>query len=140
MSGTTNYVTRWTDANTLGTSTIYDNGTNVGIGTASPSSMLHMVMGSSSGLANYVIIQSNSTQAYQGGILLNNRSLSGSYSLKISASNSDSDSAAAQFGYVINSDPGTFLNDGSSLEIRKSGNIILASSVMSRIICRIKSF
>ena len=40
MSGTTNYVTRWTDANTLGTSTIYDNGTNVGIGTASPSSCL----------------------------------------------------------------------------------------------------
>ena len=109
-------------------------------GTTSPFSMLHVVTGSSSGLANYVIIQSNSTQAYQGGILLNNRSLSGSYSLKISASNSDSDSAAAQFGYVINSDPGTFLNDGTALEIRKSGNIILASSVMSRIICRIKSF
>lgn len=35
-TGTTNYVTKWTGANTLGSSTIFDNGTNVGIGTTSP--------------------------------------------------------------------------------------------------------
>jgi hypothetical protein len=39
-SGTASYVARFTDTNTLGTGIIYDNGTNVGIGTASPSQKL----------------------------------------------------------------------------------------------------
>lgn len=32
-SGTTNYITKWTGSNSLGNSQIYDDGTNVGIGT-----------------------------------------------------------------------------------------------------------
>ncbi len=36
-TGTTNYVPKFTGANTLGDSQIFDNGTNVGIGTTSPS-------------------------------------------------------------------------------------------------------
>jgi hypothetical protein len=41
--GNTNYVPKWTGVTTLsGTSLIYDNGTNVGIGTASPSEKLHV--------------------------------------------------------------------------------------------------
>jgi ribosomal protein L35AE/L33A len=36
-SGTTNYLPKWTGSTALGDSLIYDNGTNVGIGTASPS-------------------------------------------------------------------------------------------------------
>jgi hypothetical protein len=35
-TGTTNYVAKWTDADTITNSQIFDNGTNVGIGTASP--------------------------------------------------------------------------------------------------------
>lgn len=35
-SGTANYVTKWTDADTIGNSIIYDNGSSVGIGTTSP--------------------------------------------------------------------------------------------------------
>jgi hypothetical protein len=35
-SGTTSYVARWTSASALGTGVLYDNGTNVGIGTATP--------------------------------------------------------------------------------------------------------
>ena len=38
--GTSNYVTKWTGANSLGSGIIYDNGTNVGIGTASPQAKL----------------------------------------------------------------------------------------------------
>lgn len=41
-SGTTNYVTKWTDADTIGNSQIFDNGTNVGIGTASPTYKLEI--------------------------------------------------------------------------------------------------
>jgi hypothetical protein len=41
-SGTTNYVPKFTASGTLGNSTIFDNGTNVGIGTTSPSGKLHI--------------------------------------------------------------------------------------------------
>jgi hypothetical protein len=36
-TGTANYIAKWQDANTIQNSIIYDNGTNVGIGTAGPS-------------------------------------------------------------------------------------------------------
>jgi hypothetical protein len=39
-SGTTNYVTKWIDGDTVGDSVIFDNGTNVGIGTTSPGAKL----------------------------------------------------------------------------------------------------
>ncbi|MCD6531264.1 hypothetical protein J7K99_02330 [bacterium] len=42
-SGSSNRVPKWTDATTLGNSQIYDNGTNVGIGTTSPADKLHVV-------------------------------------------------------------------------------------------------
>jgi hypothetical protein len=42
-SGTLNYLARWTpDGNTLGIGATYDNGTNVGIGTAAPADKLHI--------------------------------------------------------------------------------------------------
>lgn len=41
-SGTTNYVSKWTGSTSLGNSIIFDNGTNVGIGTTSPSDKLHV--------------------------------------------------------------------------------------------------
>lgn len=42
MTGTANYVTRWTDTSTLGTGVLYDDGTYVGIGTDSPDQLLHL--------------------------------------------------------------------------------------------------
>ena len=41
-SGTTNYVTKWTSGSAVGDSVMYDNGTNVGIGTNGPTSLLHI--------------------------------------------------------------------------------------------------
>lgn len=38
-SGISNYVARWTGTNTLGTGVLFDDGTNVGIGTTSPSKL-----------------------------------------------------------------------------------------------------
>jgi hypothetical protein len=39
---TTNYLTKWTSSGVIGNSLIFDNGTNVGIGTASPQRPLHI--------------------------------------------------------------------------------------------------
>ncbi|MFA5961227.1 MAG: hypothetical protein WC848_00920 [Parcubacteria group bacterium] len=41
-TGTQNYVARWTGANNLSTGVLYDNGTNVGIGTTSPATRLDL--------------------------------------------------------------------------------------------------
>lgn len=41
-SGTTNYVAKWTSGTAIGDSQIFDNGTNVGIGTASPAEKLQV--------------------------------------------------------------------------------------------------
>lgn len=41
-AGTANYITKWVGSTALGNSIMYDNGTNVGIGTVSPSAKLHV--------------------------------------------------------------------------------------------------
>lgn len=41
-TGTTNYVARWTSGSDIGVGVLYDNGTNVGIGTTSPAYKLHV--------------------------------------------------------------------------------------------------
>jgi len=43
ISGTTNYIAKFTSANTIGNSQVFDNGTNVGIGTAGPTYKLHVM-------------------------------------------------------------------------------------------------
>ena len=43
VAGTTNYISKFATSTTLGNSLIYDNGTNTGIGTTSPSAKLHIV-------------------------------------------------------------------------------------------------
>lgn len=45
-SGTTNYVTKWSDSNTVTNSIVFDNGTNVGINETSPEGRLHVTAGS----------------------------------------------------------------------------------------------
>jgi hypothetical protein len=65
-TGTTNYVTKWTSGSAVGSSLIFDNGTNVGIGTASPSSILHL--SSASGNGTVVRFTSTSTNGKTYGI------------------------------------------------------------------------
>jgi hypothetical protein len=48
-SGTTNYVPKFTSGSAIGNSLIFDNGTNVGIGTASPSRLLNISGGGTDG-------------------------------------------------------------------------------------------
>ena len=41
-TGTANYMTKWLDADTITNSIVFDNGTNVGVGTAAPNYKLHV--------------------------------------------------------------------------------------------------
>ena len=58
LSGTTNYVAKFTSSTGIGNSLIFDNGTNVGINTASPNYNLH-INGSTSG--SFIQLTSSTT-------------------------------------------------------------------------------
>jgi hypothetical protein len=64
-SGTTNYIPKFTASNVLGDSLIYSNSTNVGIGTASPSAVLHVIgtILSSSSVTATSFVKSGGTSA-----------------------------------------------------------------------------
>lgn len=62
VSGTTNYVPKFTSANVIGNSQIFDNGTNVGINTNSPNTKLQITSNSAAG-----------TVAATASIVLSNR-------------------------------------------------------------------
>ena len=72
-TGTTNYVMKWLDSDTATNSSIFDNGTNVGIGTASPNSYAGYTTitfnGTTGGLLDF---ESNGTRV--GSFLFNNAS------------------------------------------------------------------
>ena len=64
-TGTTNYVTKWTSASAVGNSQIFDNGTNVGIGTTSPAGYAGRILdigGASTVSLNFHTTTSGSTQ------------------------------------------------------------------------------
>jgi hypothetical protein len=59
-TGTTNYVSKWQDSDTLTNSIIFDNGTNVGISEATPTARLH-IKGSTSDSSAFAFKADNST-------------------------------------------------------------------------------
>lgn len=62
-SGTANYVAKWSASNTLSNSSMYDDGTNVGIGTTSPNNLLQV-----SGLLNCDNLISSTSLGYHAGL------------------------------------------------------------------------
>lgn len=54
-SGTTNYVAKFTGTNSVGNSIVYDDGTNVGIGTSTPATKLEVYGGASGTVTNLTV-------------------------------------------------------------------------------------
>jgi hypothetical protein len=65
-TGTANYVTKWSDADTITNSIIYDNGTNVGIGTTTPDYKLNIVDNQASDYVGLFIANSRPYGTGQG--------------------------------------------------------------------------
>jgi hypothetical protein len=77
-TGTTNYLPKFTGTSTIGNSLIYDNGTNVGIGTTSPSYALDVYRDTSN--ASYVVGRNGSGVQTGIGVAADNGSLLGTLS------------------------------------------------------------
>jgi hypothetical protein len=73
VSGTTNYVAKFTSSSAVGNSIIFDNGTNVGIGTATPSTG-KLQINTTSANNNALTIQANSQTSITYGIGINSNS------------------------------------------------------------------
>lgn len=70
-SGTTNYLSKFTGTTTLGNSLIYDNGTNVGIGTTSPTDRLHIVDATNANI--FARVTANGTNASAAWVAQNDQ-------------------------------------------------------------------
>jgi hypothetical protein len=65
-TGTTNYHAKWTSSSTLNNSLIYDDGTNVGIGTSTPFWKLQVSLPNNSGGSNVGVFINDINLAYSG--------------------------------------------------------------------------
>jgi hypothetical protein len=113
-TGTANYVAKWTDGDTITNSTIYDDGTNVGIGTTSPAYKLDVdstsntarlkVGGTSYGNTALLLENPNGSTTNPGGVSF--RMVSGAFNAQFEAYHkaTSSGQGVAQFGtYDTNS-------------------------------------
>jgi hypothetical protein len=75
--GVSNYVPRWSSAKLLVTGSIYDNGTNVGIGTATPAGRLDVYTDANSDSTLYVRNNNAGSSAYTAIVLRRDASAQG---------------------------------------------------------------
>ena len=113
-SGTANYITRWTDTDTIGNSNIYDNGT-IGIGTDSNLNGKVTIRGEGNSVGdNHIFCQlSHSTVGYGASIFLktsttntNNR-----YGARITSIRNANNNAAADLAFSLENTGATALEE-----------------------------
>ena len=128
-TGATNYLARWTGTNTLSTGVVYDNGTNVGIGTTNVGSYKLNVNGTvNTGALTATSFNGNIITSGSGTLTLNSKTLTINNSLTFSGS----DGKTINFG----SNDLTFSTSAAcTLTIPASGTVALgtgASNYLAR--------
>ena len=130
LSGTTNYVAKFTSSTAIGNSVIYDDGTNVGISTSSPNAKLHVGAGSQTAvnLANTKIIVANSGNSGRAALLTLANDSSGNLIEGQFESSGDSAEARIIFGSSTNH-PLTFrTNNTERMRITSAGTVEVKSA------------
>ena len=121
-SGTTNFVAKFTDANTIGNSTIFDNGTSVGIGTITPIGLLdlfksaaatRLVINGDAGQNKIITYRVGGLQRF--GLYVNNTAESGA-------------NAGSNFAIRAYADAGTLLTTPLFIQ-RSSGNVGIGNNL-----------
>jgi len=121
-TGTTNYLPKFTGTSALGNSVIYDDGTNVGIGTTNP---VWKLVVSKNGAAGLEIDPDNGT-AGKIGVYAYNRSASSYIPLSFEAAFYAF--GVGNVGIGTNTDVGAKLNVNGSVNITSSGNLFVATT------------
>ncbi|MBI2682744.1 MAG: hypothetical protein HYX26_05925 [Acidobacteriales bacterium] len=88
VNGTVNRVTKWTSATNIGDSLLFDNGTNIGIGTTSPGSKLHITDSIGSFGALRLRMQNTNAGGYTDMLFQNNTGLYAQFGISGSTTNS----------------------------------------------------
>lgn len=130
-TGTAGQTLRHDGTDWVANSLLYNNGTNIGIGTTTPTNILDVATGTSNSFGNYALIRTSSSVGYQGGLLFTNAPATNTdyTSLKITSSYNGSlnINTNAKFGFVRNSATEAWLNNGPAIQLAAStGNVYIA--------------
>jgi hypothetical protein len=128
-SGTANYVAKWSDANTLTNSIVYDNGTNVGIGTTNPLAKLDVAGNARFGgtdAYNSITINNNSNTG-GGGILVQRNGVNNAYLGALGWYQGTSNSGAV-IGTDNSSYPIVFYTNVEQMRITGGGNVLIGTT------------
>lgn len=136
-SGTVNYLTKWNSAGTLGNSQVFDNGTNVGIGTAAPGARLEVAgrisqttlgksvfIGEGAGAADDLTDNYNSFVGYKAGAANTSGTMNsafGSYSLYTNATGSEN-TATGFYALIYSTGSLNTANGSSALFLNSTGS------------------
>ncbi len=126
-SGTTNYISKWTGSTSLGNSVIYDDGTNVGIGTTSVGSYKLSVVRNASAAA-VLSLYNQSASGYSGTHLLNNAGTLVAHFGFANASTGDALADKVYFGSIGAKDVVFTTNDTVKVTITNAGNVGIGTS------------
>lgn len=116
-SGTANYVTKWTAANTLANGSIYDNG-KIGLGNTSPLARLHVSSGGNTLTSYTALFDSSGSLSGAGGVVFAQNS---TYGFKMYPVGTSGTSGTLNFSYITKS-TGSPLRD-NLLVIGANGNV-----------------
>lgn len=124
-SGTLNYIPKFTAAKTLGNSLLFDNGTNVGLGTVTPVSKFEVSDAAETFIGNGTLRISNNTiptvNNFAGSVFKSNNvtgATSGSWKI---GSNQETTTASDQNFHFLNSSSGS--SYASKMTLTPSGNV-----------------
>ena len=105
-NGTANYVARFLSQNKVGTGVIYDNGTNVGIGTTSPTVKLVVQSAAANSNAMYINASGGTNNLFS---FVDNNSTGDA----LFVMNKNTESGSISTGIVLNTNGWSFLNGGN---------------------------